>query len=314
MRTFAFSMAALAICLSAPAAIAQQKDKSGTKKEETIIIKKKGGDGPQTVVEIKDGDVYVNGEKVAGSDDRDVRKKIIIDSDGDVGNAHPFNFDSGPLGSDRPMLGVMTNPQKSANGAFIEEVTSGSAASDAGLKKGDVITKIDKEPINNPKELIDVIARHEVGDKVTVTYERDGKTATTDATLSGMMPQSLSRMYNFRDFDDLSIPNPMIPFKFDASDDLSQTPKLGITVEDRADDGGVNVLEVKPNSVAEKAGLRKDDVITKLDDENINSVDELQRELRKAKANAKIELQYQRSGKTATTDILLPKQTKKKDL
>jgi serine protease Do len=314
MRTFAFSMAALAICLSAPAAYAQQKDKSNTKKEETIIIKKKGGDGPQTVVEIKDGDVYVNGEKVAGIGDKATRKKIIIDSDGDVADAPAFNFNGRSLGDDRPMLGVMTNPQKSTNGAFIEEVTSGSAASDAGLKKGDVITKIDKEPIASPKDLVDAIAKHEVGEKVTVTYERDGKTSTTDATLSGMMPQGLSRMYNFRDLDELNIPNPMMPFRFDASDDFSPTPKLGITAEDRADDGGVNVLEVKPNSVAEKAGLRKDDVITKLDDENINSADELQRELRKTKMNEKIKLQYQRAGKTATTDILLPKQTKKKDL
>ena len=311
MRTFAFSMAALAICLSTPAAYAQQKDKSGTKKEETIIIKKKGVDGPQTVVEIKDGNVYVNGEKVASTGDNHTRKKIIIDSDGDIGNAPSFNFRS--FGDDKPMLGVMTNPQKSVNGAFIEDVTSGSAASDAGLKKGDVITQIDKEVITNPKALIDAIAKHEVGDKVTVTYERDGKTATTDATLSGMIPQGLSRMYNFRDLDDLNIPNPMMPFAFDAGD-FAPTPKLGITAEDRADDGGVNVLEVKPNSVAEKAGLRKDDVITMLDDENINSVDELQRELRKTRPNEKVKLHYQRAGKTATTEVLLPKQTKKKDL
>ncbi|MEU2287697.1 trypsin-like peptidase domain-containing protein [Streptomyces sp. NPDC013178] len=62
-------------------------------------------------------------------------------------------------------------------------VESGGPADKAGLKSGDVITKLDDTVIDSGPTLIGEIWTHQPGDKVTITYERDGKTHTVDLTL-----------------------------------------------------------------------------------------------------------------------------------
>jgi len=80
------------------------------------------------------------------------------------------------------LLGVSTQPVQSG-GAGVQDVTSGSAADKAGLQVGDVITKIDGTAITSPDDLASAINGHQPGDKVTVTYTRDGQTKTADVTL-----------------------------------------------------------------------------------------------------------------------------------
>jgi len=72
---------------------------------------------------------------------------------------------------------------KLTQGAQIREVVSGGAADEAGLKAGDVITKVDDDVIDGSESLIATVRGHRPGEKVTVTYVRDGKTETTTATL-----------------------------------------------------------------------------------------------------------------------------------
>ena len=57
------------------------------------------------------------------------------------------------------------------------------AAEEAGLRDGDVITKVDDEVIDGSESLVATIRGHRPGDDVTITYVRDGKTATTQADL-----------------------------------------------------------------------------------------------------------------------------------
>jgi putative serine protease PepD len=68
-------------------------------------------------------------------------------------------------------------------GAQIREITNGSAADDAGLQEGDVITKIDDHPISGADSLVATVRSYRPDDKVEVTYERDGDTDTTTLTL-----------------------------------------------------------------------------------------------------------------------------------
>jgi putative serine protease PepD len=63
-------------------------------------------------------------------------------------------------------------------GAEIQDVNAGSTADDAGLAKGDVITKIDDRLISGADSLVATIRSYRPGDEVTVTYERDGDTST----------------------------------------------------------------------------------------------------------------------------------------
>jgi putative serine protease PepD len=69
------------------------------------------------------------------------------------------------------------------DGAEVQDVTAGSTADDAGLAKGDVITKIDDHLIDSADSLVATVRSYRPGDKVTVTYEHGGDTKTVSLTL-----------------------------------------------------------------------------------------------------------------------------------
>jgi putative serine protease PepD len=70
-----------------------------------------------------------------------------------------------------------------SQGAALRSVEGGGSADKAGLKVGDVITKVDDEVIDGSESLVATIRGHRPGDKVTITYLRGGKSATTTADL-----------------------------------------------------------------------------------------------------------------------------------
>ncbi len=85
------------------------------------------------------------------------------------------------VGNVAPTPGV--NGADVTDGAQIQEITDGSAAGAAGLKSGDVITKIDDIIITGSDSLVATIRSYRPGDEVQVTYERDGEMETTTLTL-----------------------------------------------------------------------------------------------------------------------------------
>lgn len=60
----------------------------------------------------------------------------------------------------------------------------GSPAATAGLKENDIITKVGNDKIGNGKSLVGLISKYQVGEKVTITYLRDGKERTVEVTLA----------------------------------------------------------------------------------------------------------------------------------
>lgn len=93
----------------------------------------------------------------------------------------------------RPYLGVRyvpLTPQLAERnnltvdyGAYITSVVAGSPAEKAGLQEDDIITKINGDELTASNSLQSLLAKYKVGDEVTVTYVRDGKTATTKIKL-----------------------------------------------------------------------------------------------------------------------------------
>ncbi|UYM07154.1 S1C family serine protease [Solicola gregarius] len=69
------------------------------------------------------------------------------------------------------------------NGARIKSVEGGSPGSDAGLKQGDVITKLNNDVITGSQSLVATIRGYAPGDKVEIAYTRDGEDHTTDVEL-----------------------------------------------------------------------------------------------------------------------------------
>ncbi|GJF29127.1 hypothetical protein KNE206_18270 [Kitasatospora sp. NE20-6] len=89
------------------------------------------------------------------------------------------------------ILGVLRNDDYKGDGAQIQTaavqgqaaVTPGGPADQAGLKPGDVITKLGGIPIDSGPTLVSEIWTHKPGEKVEVEYTRDGKAAKTTVTL-----------------------------------------------------------------------------------------------------------------------------------
>ncbi|MGM7445580.1 S1C family serine protease, partial [Streptomyces tunisiensis] len=95
-------------------------------------------------------------------------------------------------------IGASVSLEATTNGAKITEqgvggtepVDPGGPADEAGLKPGDVITKLDDRVIDSGPTLIGEIWTHKPGDEVTITYERGGKERTTELTLGSRVGDS----------------------------------------------------------------------------------------------------------------------------
>ncbi|MEU4986551.1 trypsin-like peptidase domain-containing protein [Streptomyces sp. NPDC021969] len=92
-------------------------------------------------------------------------------------------------------IGASVSLEETTNGAKLTEqgvggsdpVEKGGPADDAGLKPGDIITKLDDRVIDSGPTLIGEIWTHKPGDEVTVTYERGGKQHTAEVTLGSKL-------------------------------------------------------------------------------------------------------------------------------
>ncbi|MBT3076884.1 MULTISPECIES: trypsin-like peptidase domain-containing protein [Streptomyces] len=90
-----------------------------------------------------------------------------------------------------PVIGATVSMEEKTGGAAISpegaagtpSVTPNGPAAKAGLKPGDVITKFNDTVIDSGPTLIGEIWTRKPGEKVTLTYERDGKTSTAEVTL-----------------------------------------------------------------------------------------------------------------------------------
>ena len=77
-----------------------------------------------------------------------------------------------------------------SNGAYVlsgenqPAIVVGSPAEKAGLKEKDIITKVNGTAVDGTHPFASLVAQHSVGEKVTITYLRDGKEATASVTLS----------------------------------------------------------------------------------------------------------------------------------
>ena len=75
-------------------------------------------------------------------------------------------------------------PPSNVDGVFVSEVPTDGGAYAAGIKKGDVITRVNNNPVTSGLQMSAQIAGFRPGDKVPVTYIRNGKEFNTQITLT----------------------------------------------------------------------------------------------------------------------------------
>jgi serine protease Do len=285
-------------------------------KEQSIIIHKNGDTKEKMTIVIDGDNVTINGKPAKDFKNGDVQ---IVSGD----NAYlvhppvpPMTFQGGPkayvrsfrMRSNDAVLGIM--PEDADNGAKINEVTTGSAADKAGLKTGDVITKIDGNKIADADDVYDAIGKHKPNDKVTITYLRDKKENTTTATLDKSKEQSFVWNGN----DDADAYNFFKDNK-DFNFNRNNKPRLGLRVQDTENGQGVAVKDIDDeDSPAAKAGLKEDDVITGVNGKPVQSVQDIKDQLKDLKPGDDVKLQYKRNGTTQTATVHVPKPLQTSDL
>ncbi len=143
-------------------------------------------------------------------------------------------------------------------GVLIDRVNAGGAADDAGLKSGDVIIEINGIEIKNVSNLQEQVAINRPGDKILVTYIRDGKTKTLNATLKNTLGTTevvaSSNSFNIDGARFADVPKEL-------------KEKLGI-------DGGAQVSEIE-NGKWKSSGITKGFVVTSINKRTISDVEDL---------------------------------------
>ena len=100
---------------------------------------------------------------------------------------------------DKPLLGVsyaiITRKLSVANdiqeGAYVQKVAADSSAQEAGIKIGDIITRINDQKISEKNQsLAQIIAKNKVGDTITLVLYRDEKEVTIKAKLKSASEES----------------------------------------------------------------------------------------------------------------------------
>jgi putative serine protease PepD len=87
-------------------------------------------------------------------------------------------------------LGLQTSQAQTGSGAQIAEATAGGPAERAGLRSGDVVTKVGDTDVTSPDDVAQAIADNKPGDEVDVTVRRGGDEQTVKVTL-GQRPEQV---------------------------------------------------------------------------------------------------------------------------
>lgn len=146
------------------------------------------------------------------------------------------------------------------NGIYITNLDKDGAALEGGMKVGDVIKKIDDVTIHTGSELQEQLSTYRPGDKVKVTYERDGKTSVATVTLKN----------NAGTYDIVKAAGKIGKLGAElVTLDAKKAKELGVS-------GGVIVRKIKEKgAIIDQTRMRDGFIILKANGREVNSVDDL---------------------------------------
>lgn len=210
-------------------------------------------------------------------------------------------------------------------------------AAEAGLREGDIVTRIGNFPVTREQDLRNAMLRYKPNDKVEVQYVREGKQGTATITVGdfGEMRAQVSQpMPEFRMPQGERVPFDQLPEEFrnliprmdgeqapesDARPEFPRTGgvRMGVSVESispalreqyKIAEGtsGVVVQVVEPNSAAARAGIKIGDVITRFDGQEIKSPTDLVTAMRSVRSGDTKQVEFMRFGPNSQSRMSLP--------
>jgi len=176
--------------------------------------------------------------------------------------------------SERPILGVYEDTEVNVPGVAIGTVLEGKGAQAAGLKAGDVVVQVDGKTITGGSSLRTALSNHKPGDRVSLLYQRDGKTIQTQTVLSadrGHFTQAVER-------------DPCKVF-------------IGINTSENSQNRGLRVDGVIDNTPAKLSEVQPGDIIVAFNGLAVTSYQELTSERDKNKPGDAFQMTVLRDGR-----------------
>jgi len=170
-------------------------------------------------------------------------------------------------------------------GALVAKVLEDSPAEKAGIQREDIIIEFDQKKVNKMSELPRIVANTTVGKGVEVKLLRQGKKKIVDVVVGELKEEKVAK-----------------------AERLSTEKELGLTVQELTPEiakhlgiperSGVLVSEVKAGSPAQRAGIRRGDVIKEIDRQPIEDLQGYEREMARLKEKGDILILVQREENT----------------
>ena len=168
---------------------------------------------------------------------------------------------------------------KISEGAFVDSLTDKSAAAEAGIRAGDVVTRVDNIPILKSADLLEQIGRHRPGDEVAVAVNRNGKELTYMVELAN---QKGARKLVSKDQQDIM---EILGASFE---DLDKETADRLEIE-----GGVRVKELNEGLLKSQTAISEGFIITGINHDKVKKVDDIRKSLENRKGGVLIQGMYE---------------------
>ena len=182
----------------------------------------------------------------------------------------------------------------SVSGAMLSSVTAGGPAEKAGLQPGDIITEFNGRPVADSEALVNLVVATKPGTSVPVTIYRKKEKKTLNIIVDELdLEAEQGRQANGRR-DPVEEPT-ATGFGMEVG---PITPEVARELELPRNRGGAVVMDVERNSPAFNAGIRPNDVIIEVNQQEVSNVSQVQRELQRAAPGQPVFLLIWRDGET----------------
>ncbi len=179
------------------------------------------------------------------------------------------------------------------NGAVLSSVTSGGPAAKAGLEPGDVIVEFNGRPVADSDALVAMVVSTKPGTTVPVTVYRDKQRKSLNITVDELDLEAEAGRTARRGPDDTSPEPTATGFGMEVG---PITADVARELELPRGRGGAVVTDVERNSPAAYAGVLPNDIILKVNGQQVSNVSQVTRELQRASSGQPVFLLLWRDG------------------